>query len=65
MKKMVVCTLVFLTLNACVTKSKYEDLLKDIASKEKQQLKLNKQLAEQKGRYELLRDSANNLGGGL
>ncbi|MFN5250354.1 MAG: hypothetical protein ACK5DE_04855 [Bacteroidota bacterium] len=53
----------FFSLNACVTKGKYDQLLRDIKSKEKQQVKLQKQLDEQKSKNEQLRDSARSLGG--
>jgi len=54
---------VFISLNACVSKGKYDALLRDIKSKEKQQVKLQKQLEEQKSKNEQLRDSARSLGG--
>lgn len=48
---------------SCVTKGKYEQVLSDIKSKEKQQLKLEKQLIELKSTNQLLRDSAERIGG--
>jgi cell division protein FtsB len=62
MKYLLLCC-AFLSLNACVTKGKYDALLHDISSKEKQQVKLQKQLDEQKSKNDHLRDSARQLGG--
>ena len=50
-------------LSSCVTKGRYEQVLSDIKSKEKQQIKLEKQLNELKSVNELLRDSAERIGG--
>ncbi|MCC7298961.1 MAG: hypothetical protein IT244_11565 [Bacteroidia bacterium] len=63
MKKWVVILGFSVACTSCVTKGKYEQVLSDIKSKEKQQLKLEKQLIELKSTNQLLRDSAERIGG--
>lgn len=50
-------------LSSCVTKGKYEDVLRSIKSKEKQQAKLDVQKQDLLKTNQLLRDSADRLGG--
>lgn len=63
MKHLWVGIFLVFSLASCVTKSKYEDVLHSIKSKEKQQAKLEVQKRDLQKTNQLLKDSADRLGG--
>lgn len=56
-----VCCVLLLT--SCVTKGRYEKVLSSVKSKEKQQIRLEKELEELRNLNQKLRDSADRMGG--
>lgn len=62
--KMLAMAIFFVFLcSACVTKGKYNRVVADIQNREKQKVKLEKQLEEAQSKNELLKDSASRMGG--
>lgn len=63
MKTILGWSVIIFMLSSCVTKGKYNEVVKAIASKEKQQAKLDAQKEELLKTNEHLKDSADRIGG--